>query len=206
MKEIKFNVPQHKSDIHALFLTGVLISFLGWLWEMLYAAFVLESPNDRGFLISPFCPIYGFSVIAIYLLFRTPKDMAINGTAILKNSPYLRYFSYCICAGLFATFFELVTGFFFHKLFGVRLWNYQGYFGNINGYVAFFPSLAWGVVITLFMSLIFYPILRSVKKYTQKTLSVLSLIFLFILITDTTFNFTHLLLKGKWYNLNFLFP
>jgi uncharacterized membrane protein len=173
---------------------------------MLYAALILESPNDRGFLISPFCPIYGFSVIAIYLLFHTPKDMTINGSEILQKSPVLRYLSYCICAGLFATLLELITGFFFHRFFHVRLWNYQGYFGNINGYIAFFPSLAWGGVITLFMRLIFYPIFLSVKKYKAKTLSVLSLIFLCILIADTAFNFTHLLLKGKWYNLNFLFP
>ena len=173
---------------------------------MLYAALILESPNDRGFLISPFCPIYGFSIITIYLLFHTPKDMAISGKEILKKFPLLRYLAYCLCAGLFATLFELVTGFFFHKLFQVRLWNYQGYFGNINGYVAFFPSLAWGCVITLFMRLIFYPLFLSMKKYSPKTLSVLSLIFLFLFIVDTTFNFSHLLLKGKWYNLNFLFP
>ena len=204
MKEHKPNQP--KADIRALFLTGVLISFLGWLWEMLYATLILESPNDRGFLISPFCPIYGFSVIAIYLLFRTPKDMTIIGNEITKKSPILRYLSYCIGAGLFATLFELATGFFFHKLFEVRLWNYQDYFGNINGYVAFFPSLAWGIVITLFMRLIFYPLFLSMKKYSQKTLSVLSIIFLSLFIADTTFNFSHLLLKGKWYNLNFLFP
>ena len=205
MKDNKIQAIQAKPNARALFLTGVIISFLGWLWEMLYAAFILESPNDRGFLISPFCPIYGFSVITIHLLFRTPKDMKIIGNEILKKHIFLRYLTYGICAGLFATLLELVTGFFFHNLFGVRLWNYQGYFGNINGYVAFFPSLAWGIAITLFMRLIFYPILHSVKKYSPETLSVLSLIFLFILIADTTFNFSYLLLKGRWYNLNFLF-
>ena len=168
MKNKKFQSLQPKSNARALFLTGILISFLGWLWEMLYAAFILESPNDRGFLISPFCPIYGFSVIAIYLLFRTPKDMKISNNKILKNHTFLRYLTYGIYSGLFATLLELITGFFFHRLFGVRLWNYQGYFGNIKGYVALFPSLAWGIAITLFMRLIFYPILHAVKKYSPK--------------------------------------
>lgn len=201
-----FNVSiDKKRHAEALFLTGVLISFLGWLWEMLCAALILQSPNDRGFLILPFCPIYGISVIAIYLLFHTPKDMSLFGKEILKKNSILRYISYYFFAGLFATLFELLTGFFFDKVFHIRLWNYKDYFGNIGGYVALFPSLGWGIAITVFMRLVFHPLFHMIKKYSKRTLNVLFWLFLSLLLTDATFNFSHLLINGKWYNLNFLF-
>ena len=200
---------QHSHGRHirvkVLFLTGFLVSFLGWAWEMLYAALILQSPNDRGFLILPICPIYGISVVAIYLLFRTPKKMRLFGKDIAKHDPVLRYLAYFLLSGLFATIFELITGFFFDRVFHIHLWNYKDSFGSIGGYVAFFPSLLWGFIITAFMRLVFHPVYHFVQKHTNKTLSVFFWICLFLLLADTTFNFSYLILYGKWFNFNFLF-
>jgi len=69
-----------------LFLTGVVLSFLGWLWETIFS-FFLRSPNDRGFLLLPICPIYGFALILVYLLFGTPADMRLLGHPVLRSKP-----------------------------------------------------------------------------------------------------------------------
>jgi len=204
MNGASFHLYRERS-VKALFLTGVLISFLGWLWEMLCAAFILQSPNDRGFLILPFCPIYGVSVIAIYLLFHTPNDMKILGRSIPQMHPLWRYITYYILAGFSATVFELLTGLFFDKIFHVRLWSYKDYFGNIGGYIALFPSLSWGIAITIFMRLVFYPLFRMIQEYPPHARTVLFRLFLFLITADCFFNFSYLLLNGKWFNLNFLF-
>jgi uncharacterized membrane protein len=205
MKTIIHRPRGHHIRIKVLFLTGFLVSFLGWVWETLYAALILQSPNDRGFLILPICPIYGISVIAIYLLFRTPDKMSLFGKDIAKQNPLLRYLAYFLLSALSATMFELITGFFFDKVFHIHLWNYKDSFGSIGGYVAFFPSLLWGFIITAFMRLVFLPVYGFVQKHSHKTLTFFFWLCLFLLLADTSFNFSYLLLYGKWFNFNFLF-
>ena len=194
-----------KHSIQALFLSGMLISFLGWVWEMACAALILQNPNDRGFLILPFCPIYGFSVITIYLLFRTPKDMRLMGKDIFKFHPAPRYILYFLLAGFFATLFEFLTGFFFDHFFDVRLWNYKDFFGSIFGYVALFPALGWGIAITVFMRLVFHPLYHFVKERSHKTLNVFFWLFFIPLLADPIFNFSYLFITGKWFNFNHWF-
>ena len=97
-----------------LFLTGVVRSFLGWLWETIFS-FFLRSPNDRGFLLLPVCPIYGFALILVYLLFGTPADMRLLGHPVFRSKPVLRYLSYFLAAALLSTAIELVTATFFQS-------------------------------------------------------------------------------------------
>ncbi len=187
--------------IRLLFLTGILISFLGWVWEMLLAAFILQSPNDRGFLTLPLCPIYGFSLIGMYLLFGTPQTFRILGKEIQIPS-LLRYLCYFICAVLVATAFEFLTGFFFDMVFGIFLWNYDGFMGNIGGYIALFPSLGWGVATTVFMSTGFLKLYHFTDKYTEKTRNLLFFSLLFLTSLDFTLNILYLCQYGTWFNLN----
>ena len=51
--------------LYALFL---LISFFGWLLEVLFFFFLGHGFTDRGFLSLPLCTVYGVGVIAIDLL------------------------------------------------------------------------------------------------------------------------------------------
>ena len=47
----------------------VIYSFLGWCLEVTYKSFEEKRFINRGFLIGPYCPIYGFSsVCLIYCL------------------------------------------------------------------------------------------------------------------------------------------
>ncbi len=190
--------------IRLLFLTGVLLSFLGWIWEMLLAAFILQIPNDRGFLTLPLCPIYGFSLIGMYLIFGTPQAFHIFGKK-LSLSPFLCYLCYFICSVLVATAFELLTGFFFDTFFDVFLWNYTGLWGNIGGYIAFFPSLGWGLAITVFMSTGFLKLYHFTDQYTKKSRKMLFYALLFLIIFDFIFNILFLCQYGTWFNLNPLF-
>ena len=82
-----------RKQIQTLFLTGLILSFIGWVWETIFS-FILHSPNDRGFLVLPFCTIYGFALIFIYLLFGTPSDMHLFGRSIFPNHAFPRYLAY----------------------------------------------------------------------------------------------------------------
>ena len=65
---------------NSLLLSTLVFSFIGWLFESILFRITYGSWYDRGFLTLPFCPIYGFTLLIIYLLFGT-----INGGGILFN-------------------------------------------------------------------------------------------------------------------------
>ena len=172
-----------------LFLTGVVLSFLGWLWETIFS-FFLRSPNDRGFLLLPICPIYGFALILVYLLFGTPADMRLLGHPVLRSKPVLRYLSYFLAAALLSTAIELVTATFFQSMFGIKLWSY-----------AFLPSLFWGIAITVFMRFLFHPLFHAIGKIKPRLLNGLFWGLLALVIADAIFNFAYLSVNGRHYDI-----
>ena len=88
------------------FLTFIIISFLGWCVEELFALVISKEKVNRGFLVGPLCPIYGFASIIMILLLNRFKDNYIP----------LFIFSIIICA-----VFEYITSFFLEKVFKIKL-------------------------------------------------------------------------------------
>ena len=191
-----------RKQIQTLFLTGLILSFIGWVWETIFS-FILHSPNDRGFLVLPFCTIYGFALIFIYLLFGTPSDMHLFGHSIFPNHAFPRYLAYFFSSALLATAIELVTAAFFESFFGIKLWSYTFLPGGESEFIALLPSLFWGVAITLFMRFLFQPIHLAVGKIQPKILSGLFWVFLIAVLADLTFNFVYLSVNGTHYVLPF---
>lgn len=110
----------------------ILFSFLGWTIEMIYhlGKGVIE---NRGFLYGPFCIIYGFGVLLIFMLH---KKIKINNPIIKGIVLWLSVFFVC-------TVFEYLTSYFTELILGIRLWDYTGYSFNIGGRVRLITSVAW---------------------------------------------------------------
>ena len=167
-------------------LTGVL-SFIGWAYETVFVLVMTGSFYNQGFLTLPFCPIYGFSLLAVYLLIGTPTE----GRGILKNeqNPFRRYALYLAFSFLIPTAAELLVGFFFDNFFHVRLWSYKGVPYNFRGYISLPVSLAWMGLIFLFMRFLFSPIKSAVFRIPNKTAILLSAILLTAVAVDFIFSF-----------------
>lgn len=187
--------------IQTLFVTGMILSFLGWVWETVFS-FLLRSPNDRGFLTMPFCTIYGVALIFVYLLLGTPADMRLLGHPVFTKSAFLRYPAYFLASALLATAIELFTATFFQSFFGIQLWNYSFLTGE-SDFIAFLPSLFWGIAITLFMRFLFRPIYLAVKKIKPSILNGIFWTLLIILVADLTFNFLYLSIYGTHFEIPF---
>ena len=183
-----------------LFLTGVVLSFLGWLWETIFS-FFLRSPNDRGFLLLPICPIYGFALILVYLLFGTPADMRLLGHPVLRSKPVLRYLSYFLAAALLSTAIELVTATFFQSMFGIKLWSYAFLTDSFSEFISLLPSLFCGIAITVFMRFLFHPLFHAIGKIKPRLLNGLFWGLLALVIADAIFNFAYLSVNGRHYDI-----
>ncbi len=105
-------------QIQVLFLLFSIYSFLGWLMEVVNTLRVEKKFVNRGFLVGPFCPIYGFGVLLMTIMLEKYQN-DIVATFI---------FSILICGIL-----EYFTSFFLEKIFHARWWDYSNRKFNING-------------------------------------------------------------------------
>ena len=186
----KTSVKTEKYGLSRYFLLTLLLSFLGWAFEMALVFFMSGKMHDRGFMTMPFCPIYGCSILAAYLIAGTPDE----GRGLLRNvdSRLIRHLLYLGLAFILPSLAELVVGAFFDKLFGVWLWDYSDLPLNLNGYVALPVSLAWTVLLFLFMKFLFTPLKNLVGKIPKKLANVLAILLLIAVAADVFMNFKNI--------------
>ncbi len=189
-----------------LFLLFLIISNLGWIIETLFFIVSFDVIADRGFLLLPLCPIYGCSLMVIYLIIGTPKEGKLKPlferseklSPVRKTLSYIGlYCIYFIFATLIPTAAELLTGLFFDKCFGVKLWKYDKYKYNMNGYICLQFSLLWGFIITIAMNLLWPVIENMVRKISDKATKIIGISFLTIFIFDIVINIFYLVVTGK---------
>lgn len=189
-----------------LFIMAVGVSFMGWCFEKLGRYLAFGSSADRGFLTLPLCPIYGISVVAIYLFMGTPKHISgVWGKKIRMTRPWRRvvgdsawrkYLFYFIFVAVLSTAAELITGLCM-KPFGVMLWDYSGKPFNFMGVICLEYSLMWGALITAFMGLLWKPLWRLVKRIVPRYAFILSVTLAVPIIADFTVGIVHLALTGE---------
>lgn len=111
-----------------LFFTA---SFLGWCMEVACKLVQFGRFINRGFLIGPWCPIYGFGTVLITLLLSrfTDDPLAVFGLAIL------------LCGTL-----EYLTSYVMEKAFHARWWDYSAKKFNLNGRVCADTLIPFGLL------------------------------------------------------------
>lgn len=129
-----------------IFITYAVI---GWLWESVFCSFKAKHFVYRGFLLGPYCPVYGFGVVAVLLLI--PKEY---GT--LLNL----YFNIVVIVSIV----EYVTSWLLEKFFNMQLWDYSKVPLNIHGRVAVPVSVFWGIG-CLFLVQVIQPRVEEMIQY-----------------------------------------
>ena len=55
-------------SLSTLFIIFMFYSFVGWIIESVYVYYCTKKIMNRGFLIGPCCPIYGFGCLIFILI------------------------------------------------------------------------------------------------------------------------------------------
>lgn len=100
------------------YLYFIIYSFLGWLCETTYCSIGQGKFINRGFLMGPFCPIYGTGAVAVLILLKGFKD-----------NIFIFFFMSIIVAAIV----EYVTSYLLEKIFNLTLWDYSNEKFNLNG-------------------------------------------------------------------------
>ena len=97
-------------DLKIYFLLFIIYSVVGWIIEIIDVAILNKKIVNRGFLIGPYCPVYG--VGALLMLIFLNKYV---------YDPFILFcMSFLICGIL-----EYLTSYIMEKLFKARWWDYS---------------------------------------------------------------------------------
>ena len=130
---------------------------------------------NRGFLIGPYCPIYGWGCILIILLLNKYTD-----------DPLVLF----VMAILICSILEYFTSYFMEKLFKARWWDYSRRKFNINGRICLETMIPFGLLGCLIMYFV-NPFFVSVySKIPSNILIIISSVLFTIFLTDNIISYT----------------
>lgn len=116
-----------------------IYSVLGWLCESVWHFLWHGKYEQRKQLLTlPLCPVYGFGGILLGNFVGTDcgiLTVAASGALLASAAELLWYIA-------------------FVKIFGVRLWDYSGFYLNLFGGVCGVYTLLWGLLGAAFAELI----------------------------------------------------
>ena len=152
-----------------IFLLFIIYSFLGWIVEVIANLIENKKFINRGFLIGPYCPIYGVGLLII-----------INFLKSYVNS-YIIVFvmSMFICMTL-----EYLTSYVMEKLFNARWWDYSDKKFNLNGRVCLETTIPFGLGGMAIMYIVNPVIQKVLNLFSNNVLIIISSILFLIFLTD----------------------
>ena len=156
------------------FFLFFLYSVLGWIVETTYVAILDKKIVNRGFLIGPYLPIYGFNAVIIILYLNQYKD---NPLTVFLLAIF-------ICS-----FFEYITSYLMEKIFKARWWDYSNLKFNLNGRICLKNSLLFGALSILLIYLINPLIIKLMKNMNETWLLIIIITCLIIFIIDFIISF-----------------
>lgn len=161
-------------------------SFAGWFMESVGGILNVKKFVNRGFLIGPYCPVYGLGVVLItFSLGKYTNDL-----------PVLFILSTLICGTL-----EYFTSYIMEKLFNARWWDYHNKKFNINGRVCLETLIPFGVAGTLFLCVINPFFINLYSKMPDMVRHIITTILILGFIIDFIISFIIILsFKGETYN------
>lgn len=161
-------------EISKLFLTFIIYSILGWIIEVINFMIRKKKFINRGFLIGPYCPIYGVGGILITLFLSKYKESVI----------VLFVMAVFICGIL-----EYFTSYLMEKIFKARWWDYSSKRYNINGRICLETLSLFGIMGILVVYLLEPLVSKFFSYFNVISINILAIIFTIIFILDLLLSF-----------------
>lgn len=170
-------------NIETYVLLFTIYSIMGWLMEVVLGLIQHHKFVNRGFLIGPYCPIYGFGGVAITLLLGNFMQ-TMEKVSLLDSIWISTIVIMCICGTL-----EYVTSYLMEKLFHARWWDYHRFKLNINGRICLetlLPFTIIGQIILRYGNPVFLGLIGNIN---QPWLHIITIIIICIFATDASVSY-----------------
>lgn len=151
------------------FIYFICYSIIGWIAETLFVMLKTKKFVDRGFLIGPYCPIYGWGSILMILYLTQYKDNILTVFIL----------GVVICSVL-----EYLTSYFMEILFKTRWWDYSNKKFNLNGRICGENCLLFGLGGIIVIYLIHPPLSKLILSIPNNIFISISILLIIIFIID----------------------
>lgn len=160
------------APLSALFISFLVFSFMGWLYESTICALANYGHfANSGFLLGPCCPIYGAGALACWLLLRDIPGVAEQFLA----------------AALVCSVIEYGVGALLERLTGARFWDYTKFPFNINGRVCLYGAMLFGAGAVLICRVAEPALLDGLELLPRWALAAVAITCATLLAIDTVF-------------------
>ncbi len=153
-----YNIDYKLSDLILIFFT---VAMVGWLWEIMLCLIYEERLVNKGTMMGPWLPIYGYGAVLILVLLKKFRKKPLN----------LFLMAFLICGLL-----EYGTAWYLETFKGLKWWDYTGYFLNIHGRVCLEGLMFFGLggsILTYLVGPLLYNIYKKIKPNIKKTLCII---------------------------------
>ena len=152
-----------------LILIFFAFAFIGWVWEV--ALFILTDGVfvNRGTLIGPYLPIYGVGAVLAIILFTK-----------LRNHPIVTFGGSMVLSGVI----EYSSSYMLEKMFGLRWWDYTGYFLNLDGRICLEGLVVFGIGCLVAIYVVAPALDNMLSKANTKVITIIAAVLIAILGAD----------------------
>lgn len=147
----------------------IIYSFFGWIIESTYKSILEKKIINSGFLHGPFCPIYGFGAVFMFLCLNNFKS----------NLVLLFLISF-----LTLSIWEYIVGYLLEKILHTKYWDYSKNRFNISGRVCLLNSFFWGILGVVFIKFVHPFITEKIEILSIKHLIFFTVTLSTIIIID----------------------
>ncbi len=161
-------------DLKTWFLLFMIYSFIGWFIEVIDIFLITKKWINRGFLLGPYCPIYGYGSLFIIYFLHSYTD----------NPLVLFIMTVVICSIL-----EYGTSYVMEKIFKARWWDYSNSKFNINGRICLVNMILFGIGGCLILYIANPFITHILSLIPGQLLTIMAIVLFVIFLTDNLVSF-----------------
>ena len=143
-------------------------SFIGWVMEIITTFMSTKKIINRGFLIGPYCPIYGTGVLMIFFI-----------AGFINDFFYLFLISLVLC-----TLLEYFSSYFLELIFNIRWWDYSNEKYNIKGRICMRNLILFGIGGTIVLKFINPYLINIIDSLPINIINIVSLIIILFVLFD----------------------
>ena len=156
-------------NISFYFILFLIYSLIGWTLEVITSYVRHKKFVNRGFMLGPYCPIYGYSSIIMIFYLNNYKDNALT---------------VFLLAIVICSIVEYLISYIMEKMFSARWWDYSNRKFNVNGRICLTNALFFGLL-GLLLVYIVNPLFEDIlSKINNNTLTIIGIILIIIFVSD----------------------
>ncbi|MBR6033786.1 MAG: putative ABC transporter permease [Clostridia bacterium] len=164
-------------DTKSFIIIFFLSAFIGWVLEVVLELIDNGRFVNRGVLIGPYLPIYGYGCLLVLLTFSKTKLKKVSSNAIATF----------LLITLFCTILEYCTSIFLETVYGMKWWDYSNNILNFQGRISLITSLFFGIA-GCFALYDYAPFINNkIEKIPNKIITAICIILICIYLIDSIY-------------------